>query len=72
MSTQAKVISKDGTSTEKLSPSDWSGSKVVVYLLWFFFSFFFFPELRIEPRALGLLGKHFTTELNPQPRGVSS
>jgi hypothetical protein len=32
-----------------------------------FFFFFFFPELRTEPRALGLLGKHFTTELNPQP-----
>jgi len=28
---------------------------------------FFFFELRIEPRALCLVGKHSTTELNPQP-----
>jgi len=28
----------------------------------------FFPELRNEPRALHLLGKHSTTELNPQPQ----
>jgi hypothetical protein len=28
---------------------------------------FFFPELRTEPRALRLLGKRSTTELNPQP-----
>jgi hypothetical protein len=32
-----------------------------------FFFFFLFPELRTEPRALGLLGKRSTTELNPQP-----
>jgi len=33
-----------------------------------FFFFFFFPsELGMEPRALLLLGKHSTTELNPQP-----
>jgi len=25
------------------------------------------PELRTEPRVLPLLGKRFTTELNPQP-----
>jgi len=31
-------------------------------------SSFFFSELRTEPRALHLLGKHSTTELNPQPR----
>jgi hypothetical protein len=29
--------------------------------------FFFFPELRTEPRALRLLGKRSITELNPQP-----
>lgn len=30
------------------------------------FLFFFFPELGIEPRTLHLLGKHSTTEPNPQ------
>ena len=54
MSTQAKVISKDGTSTEKLSPSDWSGSKVVVYLLWFFFFFFLFSGAEDRTQGLGL------------------
>ncbi|EDM04025.1 rCG63499 [Rattus norvegicus] len=34
----------------------------------FFFFFFFFSELGTEPRALRLLGKCSTTELNPQPR----
>jgi len=29
--------------------------------------FFFFLELGTKPRALRLLGKHSTTELNPQP-----
>jgi len=29
--------------------------------------FFFFSELGTEPRALRLLGKCSTTELNPQP-----
>jgi len=33
--------------------------------------FLFFPELRTEPRALCLLGKHSTTELNPQPHTIS-
>jgi len=33
------------------------------------FFFFFFPELGTEPRALRLLGKRSTTELNPQPQG---
>jgi len=32
----------------------------------FSFFFFFFSELRTEPRALRLLGKRSTTELNPQ------
>jgi len=33
-----------------------------------YFNFFFlFSELRTEPRALHLLGKRSTTELNPQP-----
>jgi len=36
----------------------------------FFLSFF--PELRIEPRALHLLGKCSTTELNPQPKNAFS
>jgi len=36
-----------------------------------FFVFFFFLELRTEPRALRLLGKCSTTELNPQPRSRS-
>jgi len=31
------------------------------------FFLFFFSELGTEPRALRLLGKHSTTELNPQP-----
>jgi len=38
----------------------------MLYVL-FFFSFFFFSELGTEPRALRLLGKRSTTELNPQP-----
>jgi len=33
----------------------------------FFFLFSFFSELGTEPRALRLLGKRSTTELNPQP-----
>jgi len=33
----------------------------------FFFFWFFFSELGTEPRALRFLGKHSTTELNPQP-----
>ena len=33
----------------------------------FVFGFCFFLELRTEPRALCLLGKCSTTELNPQP-----
>jgi hypothetical protein len=37
------------------------------FILFFFPFFFFFPELRTEPRALGLLGKRSTTEQNPQP-----
>jgi len=36
------------------------------FFFWFFF-FFFFSELGTEPRALRFLGKHSTTELNPQP-----
>jgi len=37
-------------------------------LVFFFFSFlFFFSELGTKPRALRLLGKRSTTELNPQP-----
>jgi hypothetical protein len=48
-------------------PHPWF-SRIFFFLMQlFFFFFFFFPELRTEPRALGLLGKHFTTELNPQP-----
>jgi len=35
----------------------------------FLFSFFF-PELGIEPRALRLLGKRSTAELNPQPSNL--
>lgn len=41
------------------------GERLVWFLLFFFL--FCFSELRIEPRALLLLGKHSTTELNPQP-----
>jgi len=36
-------------------------------ILFFSAFFFFFSELRTEPRALRLLGKRSTTELNPQP-----
>ncbi|EDL82178.1 rCG28938 [Rattus norvegicus] len=36
-------------------------------LFCYFCSFFFFSELGTEPRALRLLGKRSTTELNPQP-----
>jgi hypothetical protein len=32
-----------------------------------YFVFFYFSELRTEPRAMCLLGKRSTTELNPQP-----
>jgi len=32
-----------------------------------FFFFLFFSELGTEPRALRILGKRSTTELNPQP-----
>jgi hypothetical protein len=46
----------------------WWSSHSICLSGFIFFFFFFFPELRTEPRALGLLGKHFTTELNPQPR----
>jgi len=38
----------------------------------FFLFFFFFSELGTEPRALRLLGKRSTTELNPQPHFTSS
>jgi len=34
-----------------------------------FLFFFFFLELGTEPRALHLLGKRSTAELNPQPQG---
>ncbi|EDL81178.1 rCG63015 [Rattus norvegicus] len=34
----------------------------------FFFFLFFFSELGTELRALRFLGKHSTTELNPQPQ----
>jgi len=44
-----------------------AGLKAVCDSYFFFFSFFFFLELGTEPRALRLLGKRFTTELNPQP-----
>jgi len=37
-------------------------------VIFFFFGSFFFLELGTEPRALRFLGKHSTTELNPQPR----
>ncbi|EDL81367.1 rCG31510 [Rattus norvegicus] len=40
-----------------------------VHSFFFFFFFFFFSELETEPRALRFLGKHSTTELNPQPQG---
>jgi len=36
--------------------------------LFFSLLFFFSPELGTEPRALRLLGKHSTTEPNPQPQ----
>ena len=44
------------------------------FFFFFFFSFFFFlfPELRTESRALCLLGKRSTTELNPQPPARAS
>jgi len=38
----------------------------------FFFFFFFFSELGTEPRALRLLGKRSSTELNPQPQNKCS
>ncbi|EDM13044.1 rCG63645 [Rattus norvegicus] len=52
------------------------GLFVSFYFVWTFFSppslltwlFLFFPELGTEPRALHLLGKRSTTELNPQPQ----
>jgi len=34
---------------------------------YYFYFFFFFSELETEPRALRLLGKCSTAELNPQP-----
>ncbi|MDG2682078.1 hypothetical protein P7M20_31160, partial [Vibrio parahaemolyticus] len=37
------------------------------YHHFFFFFLFFFSELGTEPRALRLLGKCSTAELNPQP-----
>jgi len=41
---------------------------VCLFLFCFVFFFFgsFFSELGTEPRALRFLGKHSTTELNPQ------
>jgi len=41
------------------------------YWGFFFFFWFFFSELGTEPRALRFLGKRSTTELNPQPLGIS-
>lgn len=34
---------------------------------WSVVFWFLFSELRTEPRTLRLLGRHSTTELNPQP-----
>ena len=42
--------------------------KFKIPFLSFFFFFFFFWDLGTEPRALHLLGKRSTTELNPQPQ----
>jgi len=42
----------------------------VSWMSFFFFFLFFFSELGTEPRALRLLGKCSTTELNPQPLDV--
>jgi len=52
---------------------------IVTFIKWGFHNFifvkfepfsflFFFSELGTEPRALRLLGKRPTTELNPQPQ----
>jgi len=46
-------------------------SKTYPHFFHIFFSFFFFSELGTEPRALRLLGKRSTTELNPQPHLLS-
>jgi len=47
---------------------NWIESMKSENYFFFSFSFFFFSELGTEPRALRMLGKHSTTELNPQPR----
>jgi len=44
----------------------------VLFFFLFFFFLFFFSELGTKPRALSLLGKRSTTELNPQPRNPGS
>ena len=52
----------------------WKKQLLILLTLWiilFVSIFFFFPELRTEPRALRLLGKRSTTELNPQPQKFS-
>jgi len=48
------------------STDEWIKKMWHVYTWNFFFSFFF-SELGTKPRALCLLGKRSTTELNPQP-----
>ena len=44
-----------------------SFARATPVFLFFCFVLFCFPELRTEPRALHLLDKHSTTELNPHP-----
>jgi len=48
-------------------------AKLLAWVSFFFsflFFFFFFSELGTEPRALRLVGKRSTTELNPQPEFI--
>lgn len=46
--------------------SDYRGLNTVIIIHICSSFFFFFPDVRIEPRALHLLGKS-STDLNPQP-----
>jgi hypothetical protein len=50
---------------EQLLLKEETGFFLFCFVLFFVFVF---PELRTEPKALRLLGKHSTSELNPQPQ----
>jgi len=65
-------VQSDSWKTSLLFPALLSVESHLFFFSSFFSSsFFFFSELETEPRALRLLGKCSTAELNPQPRKSS-